>query len=61
MAPKSYPNTDPGRGAVLPNMPELLIAGVVKENFESFPPSSRSIANLTCFLEYGGSGGYFTA
>ena len=25
MAPKSYPNTDPGRGAVLPNMPELLI------------------------------------
>ena len=35
MAPKSYPNTDPGRGAVLPNMPELLISGVVKENFES--------------------------
>lgn len=35
MAPKSYPNTDPGRGAILPNMPELLIAGVVKENFES--------------------------
>ena len=35
MAPKSYPNTDPGKGAVLPNMPELLIAGVVKENFES--------------------------
>lgn len=35
MAPKSYPNTDPGRGAVLPNMPELLITGVVKENFES--------------------------
>ncbi len=29
MAPKSYPNTDPGKGAVLPNMPELLIAGVV--------------------------------
>lgn len=35
MAPKSYPNTDPGKGAVTPSMPEILIDGVVKENFES--------------------------
>lgn len=35
MAPKSYPNTDPGKGAVLPNMPQLIIEGIVKENFEN--------------------------
>lgn len=35
MAPKSYPNTDPGKGAVIPSMPEILIDGVVKENFNS--------------------------
>lgn len=35
MAPKSYPNTDPGKGAVLPNMPQLIINGIVKENFEN--------------------------
>ncbi len=35
MAPKSYPNTDPGKGAVIPSMPAILISGVVKENFES--------------------------
>lgn len=35
MAPKSYPNTDPGKGAVTPSMPEILIDGVVKENFSS--------------------------
>lgn len=35
MAPKSYPNTDPGKGAVLPNMPQLIIDGIVKENFEN--------------------------
>ena len=35
MAPKSYPNTDPGRGAVLPNMPELLIAGVSVDGFNN--------------------------
>ncbi len=45
MAPKSYPNTDPGRGAVLPNMPELLIAGVVKENFESLGVSVDGFNN----------------
>lgn len=35
MAPKSYPNTDPGKGAILPNMPQLIINGIVKENFEN--------------------------
>lgn len=35
MAPKSYPNTDPGKGAVLPNMPQLIINGIVRENFEN--------------------------
>lgn len=35
MAPKSYPNTDPGKGAIIPSMPSILINGVVKENFES--------------------------
>lgn len=35
MAPKSYPNTDPGKGAITPTMPEILISGVVKDNFES--------------------------
>lgn len=35
MAPKSYPNTDPGKGAILPNMPQLIIDGIVKENFEN--------------------------
>lgn len=45
MAPKSYPNTDPGKGAVLPNMPELLISGVVKENFESLGVSVDGFNN----------------
>lgn len=35
MAPKSYPNTDPGKGAILPNMPQLIIDGIVRENFEN--------------------------
>lgn len=35
MAPKSYPNTDPGKGAILPNMPQLIIEGIVRENFEN--------------------------
>lgn len=35
MEPKSYPSTDPGEGAALVSMPELLIDGVAKYNFES--------------------------
>lgn len=35
MQPKSYPDTDPGKGAALLNMPEILLAGVVKQNMES--------------------------
>ena len=35
MEPKSYPTTDPGEGAVLVNMPELLIEALVKKNFEN--------------------------
>lgn len=35
MEPKSYPSSDPGEGAALVSMPELLIDGVVKKNFES--------------------------
>lgn len=35
MEPKSYPSTDPGEGAALVSMPELLIDAVAKKNFES--------------------------
>lgn len=35
MEPKSYPSSDPGEGAALVSMPELLIDGVAKKNFES--------------------------
>ncbi len=34
MQPKSYPSTDPGEGAALVSMPEILIDGVTKMNFE---------------------------
>ena len=35
MQPKSYPNTDPGEGAALVSMPEILIDAVTKKNFEA--------------------------
>jgi polysaccharide deacetylase 2 family uncharacterized protein YibQ len=35
MEPLSYPSTDPGQGAVLVNMPELLIEQIVKQNVEN--------------------------
>lgn len=34
MQPKSYPSTDPGEGAALVSMPEILIDGVARMNFE---------------------------
>lgn len=36
MQPKSYPDTDSGEGSALVSMPEILIAGVTKSNFEEF-------------------------
>jgi polysaccharide deacetylase 2 family uncharacterized protein YibQ len=38
MEPQRYPDVDPGNGAVLVNMPELLIAEVVKQNMENIGP-----------------------
>lgn len=35
MEPTSYPADDPGEGAVLTNMPEILIQGITKSNVES--------------------------
>ena len=35
MAPKSYPKTDPGEGAITPTMPTLLISGIAEKNFKS--------------------------
>jgi len=37
MQPKSYPSFDPGKGALLLNMPETIIAAITKANFEYFP------------------------
>ena len=37
MQPKSYPDFDPGKGALFLNMPETLINAVTKANFEYFP------------------------
>lgn len=45
MAPKSYPNTDPGKGAILPNMPQLIIDGIVRENFEDIGVSVDGFNN----------------
>ena len=36
MQPKSYPDTDSGEGSALVSMPEILIEGVTKKNFEEF-------------------------
>ncbi len=35
MQPKAYPDVDPGEGAILLSMPEMLIEGVVRQNMES--------------------------
>lgn len=35
MAPKSYPKSDPGEGAITPTMPTLLIKGIADKNFKS--------------------------
>ena len=35
MQPKSYPSSDPGEGAALLSMPEILIDGVTKKNFDA--------------------------
>lgn len=37
MQPKSYPKFDPGKGALLLNMPKTIIAAITKSNFDYFP------------------------
>jgi len=47
MQPKSYPDFDPGKGALFLNMPESLIAAVNKSNFEYFPVRPDGANNHT--------------
>lgn len=47
MQPKSYPDFDPGKGALLLNMPEAIISMVTKKNFEWFPVKLDGTNNHT--------------
>lgn len=47
MQPKSYPDFDPGKGALFLNMPESLISAVTKANFEYFPMKLDGANNHT--------------
>lgn len=47
MQPKSYPDFDPGKGALFLNMPETLIDAVTKANFAYFPMKLDGANNHT--------------
>ncbi|PLX68009.1 MAG: hypothetical protein C0603_07820 [Denitrovibrio sp.] len=47
MQPKSYPKFDPGKGALLLNMPETIIAAITKSNFRYFPVKLDGANNHT--------------